>query len=217
MSVPPACAGKVGRFRRWHNGRRAERAWPFCVGACVCGPLSARVRSFTQPPNPPIKRDRLRRGNQGDFSGFGGRVGSLWATRWAAIPTPIFRTERLLANVGGDCVAGVSCHQRRLIVPRRYRRAASFGSTRAAQLVRVSVAGTWPAFHGGWPVRRGVVAVGSGRCRPRGVGTVGEVLSVDYWSAGEAGVAITWYVVRSRPAIRLRAFIHSAAQPAHQA
>jgi hypothetical protein len=47
-----------------------------------------------------------------------------------------------------------------VVVPRQYGRAASFGSTRAAQYVRVSVAGTWPASHGGWPVRRGVVAVG---------------------------------------------------------
>jgi hypothetical protein len=60
-------------------------------------------------------------------------------------------------------------------LPRQYGRAASFGSTRAAQLVRVSVAGTWPAFPGGWPVRRGVVAVGLRWCRPRGVGNVERV------------------------------------------
>jgi hypothetical protein len=29
-----------------------------------------------------------------------------------------------------------------------------------------SVAGTWPAFRRGWPVRRGVVALGSRRCPP---------------------------------------------------
>jgi hypothetical protein len=53
-----------------------------------------------------------------------------------------------------------------VVVPRQYGRAASFGSTRAAQFVRVSVAGTWPASHSGWPVRRGVVAVGARRCLP---------------------------------------------------
>jgi hypothetical protein len=43
--------------------------------------------SLIWPPNLPIKRDRLRRGNRGDFSGFGCRVVSLWASRWSAYQT----------------------------------------------------------------------------------------------------------------------------------
>jgi hypothetical protein len=65
-----------------------------------------------------------------------------------------------------------------VVLPRCYGRAPSFGRTRAAQLVRVSVAGTWPAFHGGWPVRRGVVAVGSGRVPPAWGWQGREVVSV---------------------------------------
>jgi hypothetical protein len=65
--VPPAWG-----WQRWGGyvggkGRRAQRARLFGVGACVVGPLTARVRSFTQPPNPPIKRDRLRRSESGEF------------------------------------------------------------------------------------------------------------------------------------------------------
>jgi hypothetical protein len=34
-------------------------------------PNEQTQRQVNQPPNPPIKRDRLRRGNQGVFTGFG--------------------------------------------------------------------------------------------------------------------------------------------------
>jgi hypothetical protein len=78
----------LGRLRRWPmvGGRwsAGEAGVAIWCRFVRMWPVTARVRSFHQPPNPPIKRDRLRRGNQGDFIGFGCRVGSLWATRWAA-------------------------------------------------------------------------------------------------------------------------------------
>jgi hypothetical protein len=169
-----------GRWCWWPISRRAKRAWQSRVMSCVVGPLFARVCPFHQPPNPPIKRDCLRRGNRGDFTGFGCRVGSLWATRWAAIPTSY--TNRTVVCQGrwrlrgGRLVPSIS-----VVLPRWYGRAPSFGRTRAAQFYMGSVAGTWPAFHGGWPVRRGVVAIGSGRCPPawgwqRWGGVVGGLL-----------------------------------------
>jgi hypothetical protein len=102
-----------------------------------------------------------------------------------------------------------------VVLPRRYRRAASFGSTRAAQFVRVSVVGTWPAFHGGWPARRGVVAVGSGRCRPRALATLGRWCR---WPmvGGRAGVASQRRFVRIRPVTaRVRSFTQPPNPPMH--
>jgi hypothetical protein len=86
----------------------------------------------------------------------------------------VYRTEGELVSVGGCLLAGDGCHQSMLIVPRQYGRAASFDSTRAAQLVRLSVAKKWPAFPGGWPVRRGIVAVGQVGAARVGLATLGK-------------------------------------------
>jgi hypothetical protein len=48
---------------------------------------------------------------------------------------------------------------------------------------------TRPAFRSGWPVRRGVVAVGSGRCPPACAGNVGRFWSVAVGRRAFAGVA----------------------------
>jgi hypothetical protein len=165
--VPPAWGWQrsgSGVGGRWSAG---ERAWPFSVGVCVCGPLSrprASIHAAAQPAHTPRPAES-------------GRFWQVWCSR-ASVPShslvpahrrrvmgnslgghlhTVYRTEGWLANVGGDCVAGVSCHQEmlycraviaghHLLIPRGRR-----------SLYKVSVAGTRPAFPGGWPVRRGIV------------------------------------------------------------
>jgi hypothetical protein len=75
----------------------------------------------------------------------------------------------------------------------------------------VSVAETRPSSHGGWPVRRGVVAIGSRRCRPRALAASGGGVGGS-WSAGAAGV-VSLAFFRAYAARKLPACVHSTSRP----
>jgi hypothetical protein len=206
---PPACAGNVGKVRSVADGRRASgRGNQMLSRAYAARKLPACVPSTSRPTRPL------------SLTACGVEIRAILAVLGAASaaygqpvgrhPSIVYRTNCLFASVGGACVAGDGCHQKML-----YCRASMAGlhliRTRAAQLVYGSVVGTWPAFRSGWPVRRGFVAVGSRRCRPRGVGNVGEVVLVaDGRRAQRGGLPSVGSCVlaRKRPAC-----VHSNSRP----
>jgi hypothetical protein len=222
----PRGVGNVGEVWSVADGRRAQRAWLSGVGSCVCGPLPpACVHSRSRPTRPctrpaesgqfwyvwvcsrlipsrslvPAHRRRVMGNSLGGHSTRYTNGMFVGQGRWR------WRGGRLVPSRNGS------------MSPRHYGRAPSFGSTRAAQFVRVSVAGTWPASHGGWPVRRGVRAISKVVVAPACAHQGREVVSVgNSWRAA-AGMASKRSSVHIWPANGPRASIHPAAQPAHQA
>jgi hypothetical protein len=114
-------------------------------------------------------------------------------------------------------VAGDRCHQPMVICHRAVMAGQHLFKTRAAQFVKVSVAGTWPASHGGWPVRRGVRGAWERWCPPACAGNVGKVCR---WRHGRRAKRAWLFGVGAcicGPLSRPRGVHQPAAQPAHQA
>jgi hypothetical protein len=130
-------------------------------------------------------------------------------------PNIVYWTERLSADVGGGYVAGDSGHQRKLLLPRRYRRAASFGSTRAAQPVGCRWRGRGPRFAAVGPSGAASWRLGYVGVRPRALINVGEVSSVADGRRAQRAWPFCVGACVFGPLSRPRVSIQTAAQPAH--
>jgi hypothetical protein len=205
VGVRPRALATLGRFRRWPMvGGRRGRGIPASVSAYRPA-LSPAWRSSTSRPTRPSSVTACGVRIRAILLVLGaGR--QLMGNSLGGLPHIVYQTEGLSASVGGDWLAGVSCHQSVL-----YCRAVIAGlrliRTRAAQFVRVSVAGTWPALHGGWPVRRGVVPLARLVSARVGLATLGRFC---WWPmvggrCGRGHLAL-WRAYAARSLARVRSF-----------